>query len=505
MSNFVQDKYEEFPAYKMVTTSNIISFVRGILAIPIIYLLYKGKGGWAFVFMMIGAVSDVLDGWLARAGNQITALGKVIDPIADKVLMNSILLFLVLVREHSLPLEPYFGLLLIRDFSISFFAIYILNTRKFYPGANKLGKASILITAIAILSFIYPDYFSFNIQLVLYWVSAVFMVLSWGKYFYKFIAIIRETEPEKKAEEVKETEERKKGKDLEDGLAKTEQSIASKLPLIRKFVTIDNDVLEDIEETLISTDMGVDLTEHLVDKLRDVKKSESAQLKEILKAEIKNLISHEEVSVEELEGNPHVILFVGVNGTGKTTTIGKLSHKYAEEGKNVMIAAADTYRAAAFEQLKIWSERSNVDFMGNPEGKDPAAVAFDAVKSADAKDKDILMIDTAGRLHTKSNLMQELQKIERVCSKAKEGTPQDVWLVLDGTTGQNGIRQAEKFAESVDVSGLILTKLDGTAKGGAVLAIHNKMNIPIKYIGIGEELEDIVEFDPDEYIEALLK
>ncbi len=506
MSNAIKQKYDQLPAYKIVTASNIISLIRALLAIPIIYFLKEEMSGIAFIFIVICAISDMLDGWLARIGNQITVLGKVIDPIADKVVMNSILLFLVL--EDSVPMY-YFLIILIRDFSISMLGMYVLNTRKISIQANRLGKLSIFVTGFAILTFIYPTYVSIGVQQILFYSSIGVLVVSWAQYVYDFIKVIIASDTpakakEKKEEQAKPAEEEYKAKDLKDGLAKTEKSIATRLPLIKKFFTVDEDILEDVEASLIATDMGVDLTDHLVDKLKNVKKQNAEQLKDIIKSEIKQLIKHDEHAEVEMEEKPHVIIFVGVNGTGKTTTIGKLAHKYARENKNVLIAAADTYRAAAYEQLKIWSERSDVDFMGNPEGKDPAAVAFDAVKSAVSKDKDILLIDTAGRLHTKSNLMKELQKIERVAGKAMPGAPHDVWLVLDGTTGQNGIRQAEKFSEAVDVTGLIVTKLDGTAKGGAVLAIHNKMDLPIKYLGIGEQLPDIVEFDPDEYVEALL-
>jgi len=505
LNNRIKEKYEQIPAYKIVTASNIISLIRALLAIPIIYFLKEGLEGIAFIFIVVCAISDMLDGWLARIGNQITALGKVIDPIADKIVMNSVLLFLILV-QNRVPMY-YFLLILIRDFTISMLGMYVLNTRKVSIHANKLGKVSIFITGFAILTFIYPEYVSKSIQQTLYYSSIIFLILSWINYIYDFTNIIISSETPAKArkeEGEEEAEQEVKGKSLKSGLAKTEKSIASHLPLIKKFFTVDEEVLENIEETLIATDMGVELTDHLIEKLRNVKKQKAAQLKDILKAEIKQLLKHEEHNKKDIIHQPHVIIFVGVNGTGKTTTIGKLADKYTKENKNVLIAAADTYRAAAYEQLKIWSERSAVDFMGNPKGKDPAAVAFDAVKSAESKNKEVLLIDTAGRLHTKSNLMQELQKIERVCGKAMEGAPHDIWLVLDGTTGQNGIRQAEKFSQAVDVTGLIVTKLDGTAKGGAVLAIHNKLDLPIKYLGIGEQLEDIVEFDPDEYVEALL-
>ena len=188
----------------------------------------------------------------------------------------------------------------------------------------------------------------------------------------------------------------------------------------------------------------------------------------------------------------------------KTTTIGKLANKYKSEGKDVLLAAADTFRAAAYEQLEVWAQRADVEFSGASDATDPAAIAFDAVKSAVEKQKDILLVDTAGRLHTKSNLMDELKKVKRVVNKAMPGSPHEIWLVIDANIGQNGIVQAEKFMEAVGVTGLILTKLDGTAKGGAVLAIHDRLNIPIKYLGVGEKIDDILEFNPEKFIDELL-
>jgi len=498
VKRIVQERYEKIHPDRIVTGSNIISIIRAALAIPIIYFLKEGQSGTALIFMAICILSDMLDGWLARISNQITSLGKMLDPLADKVVMFSVMLYLVIY--DTVPLF-YFGVLLIRDFSISLLGVYMMNICKISPGANKLGKISIVITAATILSFIYGDQLTqVNFQTPLMWISIFFMIISGIQYFYSFIREIR-----KKSFRSKPVKDLTQSK-LNRGLSKTEHRFAAKLPLIKKFFSIDKDVLEEIEETLISADIGVDLTEELVAKLRDVHKSEAAQLKDILKEEMLTLLDNSKAvnPVNTTLPSPQVILMVGVNGTGKTTTIGKLAHKYSAEGNQVMIAAADTYRAAAYQQLKIWAQRSAVDFLGNPKGRDPSAVAFDAVKSACAKSKDILIIDTAGRLHTKSNLMEELKKIKRVISKALPGAPHDIWLVVEANAGQNGIVQAEQFNQAVGLTGLILTKLDGTAKGGIVLAINQKLSMPILYLGVGEKLEDLVEFDPHEYVYALL-
>ncbi|HPX99813.1 MAG TPA: signal recognition particle-docking protein FtsY [Candidatus Marinimicrobia bacterium] len=287
------------------------------------------------------------------------------------------------------------------------------------------------------------------------------------------------------------------------GLNKTGRFLASRLPLLGRFFRLDEKTLEEIEETLIQTDLGVELTENLIERLRKVDRQEATRLNEILQNELSALIQPA-VTTEKNFAKPTVILIVGVNGTGKTTTIGKLAAKYASEGQRVLICAADTFRAAAYEQLRIWAERSGVEFIGNPQGKDPSAIAFDAARAAQARNADILLIDTAGRLHTKSNLMEELAKVKRVIGKVIPDAPHEVWLVLDATVGQNGILQAREFQKAIGITGLILTKLDGTAKGGIALAIHRELNIPIRFLGVGEKLTDLVEFDPNQYIRDLL-
>lgn len=486
----IKQKIKGIHSDKIVTISNFISIARAVLTIPIIYFLKEGRGNVALIFILIAIVSDMLDGWLARISNEITELGKILDPVADKIVIFGVMLYLFLA--DLAPLN-YFIFLLIRDITISLLGVYMLNNYKVSPRANKMGKVSIIFTSAAVLSFIYSDKVG-QWATPLIWVSITVMSISWVQYCQTYIHQIILGR--------KEVKSLRKSK-LRTGLIKTEHSIASRLPLLGKFISIDKNVLSDVEETLLTADIGVELTEMLIDRLKTVKRVESVKLEDILKNEIKSLINEENVEFG-LNFKPHVVLFVGVNGTGKTTTIGKLSWKYARAGRRILAVAADTFRAAAYDQLEIWSKRAGVEFMGNPQGKDPSAVVFDAMKSAIARGTDVVLIDTAGRMHTKFNLMQELAKIKRVIGKVLPGSPHDIWLIIDATTGQNGIVQAQKFLKDVGITGIILTKLDGTAKGGIVLSIHHKLNIPIRYLGVGEKIEDLVEFDPDSFVEALL-
>lgn len=484
-------KYEAMHPDRVVTISNIISILRAFMALPIIYFLRADKGDIALIFILIAIVSDTLDGWLARVSNEITEIGKVLDPIADKIVIFSVMFFLIFTDR--MPMF-YFIILAMRDLTIVSMGVYLLNNCKVTPAANKLGKVAISFTTATVLAFIYSNAIGKWVDPIM-WISIFFLFISLVHYTYSFFHQIACTK--KKTGECDQTSK------LSQGLKKTEYSIASRLPLLGKFFRIEKDILTSIEETLLATDLGVDLTEVLVDRLKNIDRKKAEKLEDILKSELKSLIKTE-IEISETESKPRVILFVGVNGTGKTTTIGKLAYKFKGEGKRVLMVAADTFRAAAYDQLKIWSERANVDFMGNPKGKDPSSVVFDAVKSAQSRGQDVIMIDTAGRLHTKSNLMEELAKIKRVIANLIPDAPHDIWLVLDGNTGQNGIVQAREFMKSVGITGIILTKLDGTAKGGVVLAIHHKFNIPIRYLGIGEQIDDLIEFEPNSFVDALL-
>lgn len=293
---------------------------------------------------------------------------------------------------------------------------------------------------------------------------------------------------------------------LKEKLVKTKKSIVEKIEaVIPTGGKIDESTIEEIEEILISSDVGVKATDEIVSILRKKVKEGNVKnftdVKIILKEELVNLLKNN--NFLNLKSKPSVILVVGVNGVGKTTTIGKLGHKFIQEGKSVVFAAADTFRAAAIEQLEIWAKRVGADIIKHKSGADPAAVAFDAVEHAKAKNKDIVIIDTAGRLHTKQPLMEELGKINRVIKKSIPDAPHETLLILDATTGQNAIRQASLFNEIIGLTGVVVTKLDGTAKGGVIFGIKKEIGIPVKLIGIGEDIDDLKEFNPHEFVEAL--
>ena len=295
---------------------------------------------------------------------------------------------------------------------------------------------------------------------------------------------------------------------LREGLAKTKNAIWGRIDaLLKAFVKVDEDLLEELEELLITADVGVGATEEILDRLREEIKEERlkepAQIKDALKVIITDLIG--EADVLHLDTAPSVILVIGVNGAGKTTSIGKISKRLKKAGKKVVVAAADTFRAAAIEQLSVWCDRAGVDIVHQHEGSDPAAVVFDAIQYTKKKNADVLIIDTAGRLHNKKNLMDELAKINRVIARELPDAARENLLVLDATTGQNAILQAKEFSRAAEITGLILNKLDGTAKGGIVLSIRNELGLPVKFIGVGEKIDDMQEFDAEEFVTALFE
>lgn len=296
-------------------------------------------------------------------------------------------------------------------------------------------------------------------------------------------------------------------KRLVKGLTKTRDNFIKSMDYIfNGFSNIDEDFYEELEEVLIMGDIGVRTTETILDDLREAVKKEHikepAECKEFLINEIKEQMSLDETSFD-FEKKTSVVLVIGVNGVGKTTTIGKLAGKLKANGKKVMVAGADTFRAAASDQLKEWADRAGVDFVGGPEGSDPAAVVYDAVHAAKARGIDILLVDTAGRLHNKKNLMNELSKINSTITKEFPEAYRETLIVLDGTTGQNALVQAKEFSEVTDISGIVLTKLDGTAKGGIAIAIQSELKLPVKYIGVGETIDDLEKFNADEFVNAL--
>jgi fused signal recognition particle receptor len=290
-----------------------------------------------------------------------------------------------------------------------------------------------------------------------------------------------------------------------DRLSKARGPIGGYLGSIRSH-TVDAETWDELEEALIRADVGVAATQEVLDDLRATAKAESISDPEVLldrlKAQLKDMLATDDRALRHEPGSPNVWLFVGVNGVGKTTTIGKIARQQQDAGRSVVMAAGDTFRAAAAEQLGLWAERTGSDIVRGSEGGDPSAVVFDAVERAAARDRDLVLADTAGRLHTKTNLMDELRKVRRVADR-DPGDVTEVLLVLDATTGQNGLAQAQQFTEAVDVTGVVLTKLDGSAKGGIALAVQATLGIPIKLVGLGETVDDLVEFDPDEFVEAL--
>ncbi|MDD2446117.1 MAG: signal recognition particle-docking protein FtsY [Tissierellia bacterium] len=296
---------------------------------------------------------------------------------------------------------------------------------------------------------------------------------------------------------------------LKNGLSKTRNDMSNKIEeVLNSYKKVDEELFDDLEEVLVMADVGANTTMEIIDRLKvrvkEEKINEPMAVKEVLKNEIKKLMK-ESVSSNELdiEPLPAVILVVGVNGVGKTTTIGKLSYRFNNEGKKVLIAAGDTFRAAAIEQLEEWANRSNADIISHKEGADPAAVIYDGIQAAKARKTDLLICDTAGRLHNKSNLMNELNKIFRIVDKDYGDATKEVLLVLDATTGQNAINQAKVFKEVVNISGIVLTKLDGTAKGGVIIGLQSELGLPVKLVGVGEGINDLQPFKVDDFVDAI--
>jgi fused signal recognition particle receptor len=299
---------------------------------------------------------------------------------------------------------------------------------------------------------------------------------------------------------------------LKEGLSRTKQQILGRFDELvqradapeQRTRQVDVDTIEALEEILIGADIGVAATEKIVTAVRS-RSRQGESLRDLVKQEIRQIFETVPRTVASNGQTPHVTLIVGVNGTGKTTTIGKLANLMKKSGRQPLVCAADTFRAAAVEQLEVWATRAGVDIVRAKEGSDPAAVVFDAIQSGKARGRDPILVDTAGRLHTRVNLMHELEKIRRVAGRAAEGAPHEVLLVLDATVGQNGVQQAKEFTQVAGVTGIVLTKLDGTAKGGVAVAIANDLKLPIEYVGVGEGIDDLIPFSPDEYVDALFQ
>ncbi len=316
-------------------------------------------------------------------------------------------------------------------------------------------------------------------------------------------------EEEEEVEELQEKPTKKKGLfgRLFAGLTKTRDSINESFNrLFSGFSSIDDDFYDELEETLIMADLGLDTTERIIDELKDLVKKNHIKEVEACRELVVNIIKEQMLvddSAYDFEDKKTVMLIIGVNGVGKTTSIGKLAAQYKGRGKRVMMCAADTFRAAAIDQLKTWANRAGVEIIAQNEGADPGAVTFDAVKAAEARDVDILLIDTAGRLHNKKNLMDELAKMKKIIEREYGDAHLETLIVLDGSTGQNALEQARQFSTVTEINGIILTKLDGTAKGGIAIAIQSELNVPVKYIGVGEQIDDLQKFNPETYVNAL--
>jgi fused signal recognition particle receptor len=298
---------------------------------------------------------------------------------------------------------------------------------------------------------------------------------------------------------------------MKQAVSRTRENLSERIEeVVSLNAEIDRNTLDDLEATLIGADLGTKTTEQLLTTLRekaDRKQiADVTELKSLLKQEVRNVLLRANVQpVQTVDGEPEVIMVVGVNGTGKTTTIGKLANVFRADGKNVLLCAADTFRAAAIEQLEVWGDRTGTEVIKTKPGGDPAAVLFDALQAAKARNLDYVIVDTAGRLHTKSSLMTELEKMRRTAQRIITGAPHETLLVVDATTGQNGLQQAKLFTESAGVTGIVLTKLDGTAKGGIVVAISNELGLPVRYVGVGEKAGDLLRFDAEAFVDSLFE
>ncbi|MGA8029817.1 MAG: signal recognition particle-docking protein FtsY [Bryobacteraceae bacterium] len=295
---------------------------------------------------------------------------------------------------------------------------------------------------------------------------------------------------------------------LKAGIQKTRSGLVDRIEdVLSGKKEIDADLLDELEYTLITADLGVRTVEDILEQIRqrvDRKMTgDAVEIRNLIREQLLEVLRASEAPIKVVTTPPAVVMLVGVNGSGKTTTIGKLAHRFLGEGRKVLLCAADTFRAAAIEQLEIWAQRAGVEMIRQKTGADPSAVVFDALQAAKARSVDYVIVDTAGRLHTKENLMAELEKMRRTCQRVVPGSPHEVWLVMDATTGQNGLEQARKFTESAGVSGIVLTKLDGTAKGGVVVAIARELSLPIRFIGVGEKIDDLLPFEPDKFVASL--
>ncbi|MEA1986565.1 MAG: signal recognition particle-docking protein FtsY [Candidatus Marinimicrobia bacterium] len=490
------------------TLANIISLSRAFITLPVVYYFYIDNLKVAIILLLIGIFSDMIDGYAARSAKSVTTYGKALDPIADKILGIGVLVVLVIKMDF-----PFWFIVALasRDFSIMIMSMILHNSKGIVKGANVFGKIFIFIATVMafvwIYNFINPFEIPYHIYLLYF--TTILMGISWINYIVELISLIRKSPHQPvivRGKLDKETE------DIEtkfySGLKKTRNKFKDGLfSLFGKNTKIDSDFLDEVEAFLYQSDIGANITESILKEIKEESNKntmkEFGDIKKIFYDKFSDLFNEEEIKIDIEKNKPFVILVTGINGSGKTTSIGKLANYYKREGKKVLIIAGDTYRAAAVEQLDEWAKRSGVDIIKNLEATNPSGIVFDGVSAGLARKSDVIIVDTAGRLHNKKHLMEELVKIEKVIQKVIPDAPHESLLVIDGTLGQNSLIQAKEFMKSISISGLIMTKLDGTAKGGILIAIKNELNIPVKFIGLGEKIDDLVPFSSEFYIESL--
>jgi len=486
------------------TLANIISLTRAFLTLPIVYYFYNDEIKIAIILLSIAVITDWLDGYAARHAQSVTTYGKVLDPIADKIVGLGVLSVMVIKMDF-----PFWFIVLvsIRDFSIIILAMGLHNSRGIVKGANIPGKIFIFISTIMGFAWIFNSLrpFAYPYHIYLLFLATGIMIISWVCYFVELINLIKKSPYQPVIERSKTG---KKNTEIENkflfGLKKTRNKFKDGLfSLFGENVKIDDEFLEKVESFLYQSDIGVNVTEKLLKEIKENSINNFEKIKTIIYNKFSNMFTEENVKIDIEKHKPFVILVTGVNGSGKTTSIGKLANYYSQKGKKVLVVAGDTYRAAAVEQLDIWAKKSNVEIIKNLEAKNPSGVIYDGINAGVSRKSDVIIVDTAGRLHNKSHLMEELVKIEKVIKKVIPDAPHESLLVIDGTLGQNSLIQAKEFMNSIRISGLIMTKLDGTAKGGILIAIKDELDIPVKFIGLGEGINDLLPFSSEYYIESL--
>ena len=495
-------------SYVFFTVANIISLTRAFLTLPIVYYFYEDNIKMAVILLCVAVVSDWLDGYAARHAESVTTYGKVLDPLADKLVGFGVLA--IMVVKMNFPIW-FIVLLAVRDFSIIVLAMILHNSRGIVKGANIYGKLFILVSTIMGFAWIYNSVkpFVYPYHIYLLYVATGLMVISWVYYFVELINLMRKSpyQPVIERDRTYETSKVVENK-FYSGLKKTRNKFKNGLfSLFGENLKIDNEFLDEVEAFLYQSDIGANVTEKLLDDIKTESKKNSinnfTNIKTIFYNKFSELFSEDDLKVEVEKSKPFVILVTGVNGSGKTTSIGKLANYYSKKGKKVLIVAGDTYRAAAVEQLDVWAKRSKVEIIKNLEATNPSGVIFDGISAGVSRKSDVIIVDTAGRLHNKKYLMEELVKIDKVIKKVIPDAPHESLLVIDGTVGQNSLVQAKEFMNSIPITGLIMTKLDGTAKGGILIAIKDELNIPVKFIGLGEGINDLLPFSSKYYIDSL--